>query len=123
VGVRVCPEAPSINHLLLAYDSFLFFKIDAQSTSHLQYILSLYEDFSEQIINKNKYSIMFSNNTKEAVKTVVMHSLDIRSEAQNEKYLGLPIYTGKSKVQTFTYIKDRIWKRIQGWKEKLLSKA
>jgi hypothetical protein len=30
---------------------------------------------------------------------------------------------GKSKIQTFNYLKDRIWKRIQGWKEKLLSRA
>jgi hypothetical protein len=30
---------------------------------------------------------------------------------------------GRSKTQTFAYIKERVWKRIQGWKEKLLSKA
>jgi hypothetical protein len=46
VGVRVCPNAPSINHLLFADDSLLLFKIDEQSTSHLQNILQLYEDCS-----------------------------------------------------------------------------
>jgi hypothetical protein len=122
-GVHVCPEAPSINHLLFADDSLLLFKIKSQSTSHLQYILSLYEDCSGQMINKEKCSIMFSSNTREETRTAVMQSLDIRSEARNVKYLGLPIYMGKSKVQTFNYLKDKIWKRIQGWKEKLLSKA
>jgi hypothetical protein len=59
----------------------------------------------------------------EEVKVAVMQSLDIGSEARNERYLGLPIYMGKSKVHTFNYLKDKVWKRIQGWKEKLLSKA
>jgi hypothetical protein len=120
---RVCPEAPSINHLLFANDSLLLFKIDDQSTNHLQSILSLYEDCSGQLINKEKCPVMFSSNTMEEVKVAVMQSLDIGSEARNERYLGLPIYMGKSKVHTFNYLKDKVWKRIQGWKEKLLSKA
>lgn len=119
----MCPEAPSINHLLFADDSLLLFKIDDQSTNHLRNILSLYEDCSGQIINKDKSSIMFSRNTSVPARVAVMQDLDIRSEACNEKYLGLPIYMGKSKVQTFNYLKDKVWKRIQGWKEKLLSRA
>ena len=66
---------------------------------------------------------MFSRNTRESDRQSMMQALDISSEATNEKYLGLPIYMGRSKSKTFAYIKDRVWKRIQGWKEKLLSKA
>jgi hypothetical protein len=30
---------------------------------------------------------------------------------------------GRSKRRIFEYLKERVWKRIQGWKEKLLSKV
>jgi len=123
IGVRVCQEAPSINHLLFADDSLLLFKIDNESADHVQNILSLYENCLGQTINKDKSSIMFSKNTRDEVKVTLMSELDIASEAHNGKYLGLPTYMGKSKSQTFTYLKDRVWKKIQGWKEKLLSKA
>jgi len=66
---------------------------------------------------------MFSQNAKRAEKQALMSALDIGVEARNEKYLGLPVYMGRSKEKTFNYLKDRVWKRIQGWKEKLLSWA
>jgi hypothetical protein len=49
--------------------------------------------------------------------------LSIGVEAKSERYLGLPISVGKSKKRTSDYIKKKIWNRIQGWQEKLLSKA
>ena len=42
---------------------------------------------------------------------------------QFEKYLGLPALVGRAKKQSFIYIKERVWKELQGWKEKLLSQA
>ena len=122
-GVKVCQDAPSINHLLFADDSLLLLKNDVRSANHLQDILSLYENCSGQTINKDKSSIMFSQNAKTVDKEQMMTALDIRVEARNDKYLGLPVYMGKSKEKTFAYLKDRVWKRVQGWKEKLLSKA
>jgi hypothetical protein len=96
-GIKVCSTAPSINHLLFADDSLLLLKINDGSAQCLQNILSLYEDGSGQIINKEKLSIMFSRITNDAEKQELMASLDIGSEARNEKYLGLPVYMGRSK--------------------------
>lgn len=123
VGIKVCQEAPSINHLLFADDSLLLLKTDAWSANHLQHILSLYENCSGQTINKDKSSVMFSRNARASDKQPLMTALELSVEARNEKYLGLPVYMGKSKEKTFAYLKDRVWKKLQGWKEKLLSKA
>ena len=114
VGVKVCQDAPSINHLLFADDSLLLLKTDDRSANRVQHILSLYEDCSGQIINKEKSSIMFSKNARNAEKQHMMSALEINVEARTEKYLGLPLYMGRSKEKTFTYLKDRVWKRIQG---------
>jgi len=122
-GVKICRGAPSINHLLFADDSLLLFQINDQSAGHLQNVLSLYENCSGQLVNKDKSSVMFSKNTSEEIKSAFMLSLDLAAETLNEKYLGLPVFIGNSKVKTFSYLKDRVWKRIRGWKEKLLSKA
>ena len=40
-----------------------------------------------------------------------------------EKYLGLPMVGGKSKVGTFKEILERITKWVMGWKEKYILKA
>jgi len=49
--------------------------------------------------------------------------LQVTKEMMNEIYLGLPVHVGQSKMKTFAYLKDRIWKRMQGWNEKFLSWA
>ena len=38
-----------------------------------------------------------------------------------ETYLGLPTLVGRVKYHTFSYLKDRVWKKLQGWKGKLIS--
>ena len=38
-----------------------------------------------------------------------------------EKYLGLPMVGGKSKVNTFRDLREKISKRVIGWKEKFIS--
>ena len=42
---------------------------------------------------------------------------------QYEKYLGLLSLVGHNKKESFTYIKQRVWKKLQGWEAKLLSQA
>ena len=52
-----------------------------------------------------------------------MQKLGMARESFNDKYLGLPIHVGNNKVEIFSYLKERVWQKIQGWKEKLLSNA
>ena len=40
-----------------------------------------------------------------------------------EKYLGLPMASGKSKVNTFKELQEKITRNVMGWKEKFISKA
>jgi hypothetical protein len=54
---------------------------------------------------------------------MVLGVLGIPRESRNERYLGLLVHIGAARSREFRYSKDKIWLRIQGWKEKLLSKA
>ncbi|VVA21183.1 Hypothetical predicted protein, partial [Prunus dulcis] len=49
--------------------------------------------------------------------------LGVRRVDQHDVYLGLPTHVGRSRRQCFNSLKERIWKKIQGWKAKLLSFA
>jgi hypothetical protein len=66
---------------------------------------------------------MFSQNTSRGDRERVKQALELNSETQNERYLELPAHISHSKQEAFEYIKEKIWARIQGWKEKLLSMA
>ena len=70
-----------------------------------------------------KSSIFFSNNTPEWMRDWIKVNLAVKEVAKFEAYLGLPTLIGRAKYQTFAYLKERVWKKLQGWKGKLLSKA
>ena len=42
---------------------------------------------------------------------------------QYEKYLGFLSLVGKGNKASFNYIKERVWRKLQGWEWKLLSQA
>ena len=53
----------------------------------------------------------------------IQQLLGVPAIQQYEKYLGLPALVGRAKKQSFVYIRERVWRKLQGWKEKLLSQA
>jgi hypothetical protein len=94
--------------------------VNGGDAQHLQGILDLYEECFGQMINKEKSAIMFSPNVRRNEREAIMQELAISKETMNERYLGLPVFVGRSKTKVFSYLKERIWSRIQGWKEKML---
>jgi hypothetical protein len=122
-GIKICHGAPSVSHLLLPDDSLILCRADGNGAQRLQSILQIYEECSGQVINKEKSAVLFSPNTTAVKRGEVMQALDIQRETRSERYLGLPVYVGRSRTRVFGYLKERIWSRIQGWKERMLSRA
>jgi len=122
-GISVCRGAPRINHLFFADDSLILMRACSGNAQELGRILQVYEKASGQMVNRDKSAVLFSPNTSSIDKAEVRQAPNIVQEAKNEKYLGLLVSIGKSRKKAFEYIKKKVWVRIQGWQEKLLSKA
>ena len=75
------------------------------------------------MINKEKTTLCFSRDTNEVTQEAIKVALNVPAIRHYEKYLGLPSFVGRNRMTCFTQIKERIWGRMQGWKEKLLSLA
>lgn len=121
MGIVVANNAPKISHLLFADDSLLFFKADASVAEEIEMILSAYCDASGQRINYDKSSILFTKKCSDNLKEVVKRKVHVFNEALTERYMGLPTDVGRSKGGAFKYLKDQVWKRVQGWMEQSLS--
>lgn len=122
-GVLICMRAPTISHLLFADDSLLFCRANQEEVQVVIEVLQTYAASSGQCINFEKFSIYFSSNTAREQRDNIKGALGVREVDMFDTYLGLPTLVGRSKFQTFSFLKDRVWKKIQGWKGQLLSKA
>ena len=49
--------------------------------------------------------------------------LGVSEVREYKKYLGLLAMVGRNKKESLNYIKERVWEKLQGWKERLLSQA
>ena len=122
-GVSLCPAGPRISHLLFADDSLVFCRATVSKCVKIQSLLYRYELAIGQSINRVKTNIFFSSNTLPRTQEAIINFLGIPATQNYEYYLGLPSLVGRAKKKSFSFNKERIWKKLKGWKEKLLSQA
>ena len=120
-GYSHCRNSPRLTHLLFVDDSLLFCKATIEECQRVLNILEVYGKCSGQQINRSKTTIFFSKSTGDDIRNQIKLALRVLEIIQYEKYLGLPSLVGRNKKASFNYIKERVWKKLQGWKEKLLS--
>ncbi|KAL9682959.1 hypothetical protein QQ045_014771 [Rhodiola kirilowii] len=99
-GVKICRGAPEITHLLFADDSIFFLRANVKNAENLRRILAEYEILSGQKVNLSKSEIFFGGNVTVDDRRRICETPGVRE-----------------------FIVERIWKKVQGWKEKSLSTA
>ncbi|KAK2651816.1 hypothetical protein Ddye_011672 [Dipteronia dyeriana] len=83
--------------------------------------LTVYEEASGQSVNLDKSCVAFNLSLDFNICIRLGSILGVWIVGCHKKYLGLPISIGCSKYVAFESIRDRVWKRFQAWKGKLVS--
>ncbi|KAG7600109.1 Ribonuclease H domain [Arabidopsis suecica] len=122
-GLQVSRASPSTSHLLFADDSLFFCKADPLQGAEIIKILRIYGEASGQQLNTAKSSVMFGHEVDNITRTTIKDSIGIHKDGGMGSYLGLPEKIHGSKTQVFTFVRDRLQKRLNTWSAKFLSKG
>ena len=83
----------------------------------------MYEEASGEKLNWEKTNISFSKVVKEETKVEISNFLQVPEVRKYEKYIGLPAVVGRNRKASLNFIKERVWSKLQRWKEKLMSQV
>nr|KYP44142.1 Transposon TX1 uncharacterized [Cajanus cajan] len=117
-GIQICRGAPK-----LADDVFLFFQASEKETNEVATILKTFEVAFSQAINYDKSEVFLNRHAPPTTHTMLSNTLHVQKCVTTSKYLGLPSMIGQNKNEVFRFIKEHIWKKLQSWSHKSLSKA
>ena len=113
-GYSFCRRGLKLTHLLFADDSLIFCRATMEECDKVMDLLNKYEEASGQKVNRSKTSLFFNNSVPEEVKHGIKVKLGLPEIMHYEKYLGLPSLVGKGKKESFNYIKEKVWRKLQG---------
>lgn len=120
-GIPIDPGRLSISHLFFADDSLVFFKATREGCNAIKSCLNMYERASGQKINFDKSSATFSPSISPIGANMVIQMLNIRVVEGHAIYLGLPTFSIRQKKIQFGYIRDRVQKKLAGWRNQVFS--
>lgn len=116
--------SPSINYLFIVDDIIVVCRVKVSNWQAIQEVLEIYDVAAGQRINKYKKMIFFSSNTNRAVREQILTIVSVSLCINQEKYLGLlPMVVGRNQYKTFEIIGDKVWTRINKWKNIFLFQA
>ena len=122
-GIRVGRNGVSFTHLFFTDDSLFFFQNDKASLSNLGNTILWYCLISGQSINLNKFNMFCSPNIPQVIQESLTLSLQVNLVQNPSKYLGINFKLRGRRVAEIEDIIDRVQKKLQRWKAKLLSQA
>jgi hypothetical protein len=109
--------------LLFADNCFLFFRVDEIKAQCIKRILNKYEQALGQAINYTNSKVYLNRNTADNIKVNIFTILEVTEVLGTCRNLGIPSMIGRNKKVVFSYLKDRMWRKIQSLSSKQFFKA
>ncbi|KAF5474793.1 hypothetical protein F2P56_006657 [Juglans regia] len=112
---------PIISHLMYADNIVIFANGGKRSMRVLMEVLNKYEEWTGQVLSKEKSAIFFSKKISVSRKHALLCSTGFTEGSFPFTYLGVPIVDGRLKACDFGDLLGKVNKKIAGWKMKILS--
>ncbi|XP_026428902.1 uncharacterized protein LOC113324830 [Papaver somniferum] len=122
-GVNLSKNSFTISQLLFVDDCIIFTRATKKDSRRLLKILEAFSAGSGQLINYEKSGIFFSKSVPNNKARDIIGILKVGRIKLDDKYLGVPLFTHRSKIQCFELLAEKHRNRLAGWSGKLLSGA
>lgn len=120
-GLRVSRSEPVITHQLFADDAAFSLKFSDKNVRQFNNVLHDFCQASGQIINREKCSVLTSQNCREEVRSFLNTTLGMPLSTSFGTYLGIPSDFGVMKRDIFKGIIKKMEDRLLGWNSIFLS--
>ncbi|KAL9689838.1 hypothetical protein QQ045_010229 [Rhodiola kirilowii] len=111
----------SITSLLFADDILIFSNGCKKSIENLMVIIQDFCDYSGQQLNNEKSFIFFPKKMRKARQKMLLDITKFHKGTFPVTYFGVPLYTGRTKIEYFQSLEEKVRKRISGWMKNMLS--
>jgi hypothetical protein len=109
--------------LLYADDVLLFCATKISEVQVLMGCVEKFCDWSGLSISKDKSGLFASKGVHSQFCHQVKAIWGIKQLSRTTKYLGMPLFLSANKSRDFSFVKEKLEARMQGWKSKTLSWA
>ena len=107
-GYKLARDLAPITHLQFADDLFIFVQANEENMNQIKVCLETFEKWSGQKVNFFKSVIIFSKNMSQAHKRRLANLIGINASSKKEKYLGLPMVSGREKKAAVEEIIEKV---------------
>ena len=121
--VKTSRNGLPFSHFFFANNLVLFAHANPGNCLAIKEVLNDFRAKSSQIISATKSQVFFSPNVDLDQREALSNLLGFTPTSNLGKYLGFPFKHPGNRRQDFSFVLDRVKKKLAGWKEKLLSMA